>query len=136
MCQRGLITRDNYRRSNIFVRELAARVLVITYYSLLLVGSLVAVHNTAASRRREQAIAIGKERREALMRAKRVCRAPLSGSDEATIEDGDMLIDEKADLETRTAQAVEELKSALSSQYVPLIFFLLLLTQSKETHCL
>ncbi|EMS52684.1 Importin subunit alpha-2 [Triticum urartu] len=74
------------------------------------------VHNTAASRRREQAIAIGKERREALMRAKRVCRAPLSGSDEATIEDGDMVIDEKADLETRTAQAVEELKSALSSQ--------------------
>uniref|UniRef100_A0A453EC91 Importin subunit alpha n=1 Tax=Aegilops tauschii subsp. strangulata TaxID=200361 RepID=A0A453EC91_AEGTS len=50
------------------------------------------------------------------MRAKRVCRAPLSGSDEATIEDGDMVIDEKADLETRTAQAVEELKSALSSQ--------------------
>ncbi|XBI25903.1 hypothetical protein VPH35_050735 [Triticum aestivum] len=74
------------------------------------------VHNTAASRRREQAIAIGKERREALMRAKRVCRAPLSGSDEATVEDGDMVIDEKADLETRTAQAVEELKSALSSQ--------------------
>ncbi|PWZ08265.1 Importin subunit alpha-2 [Zea mays] len=75
------------------------------------------VRNTAANRRREQAIAIGKERREALMRAKRVCRAPLSGSDEAAAEEGDMVVDEeKADLETRTTQAVEELKSALSSQ--------------------
>lgn len=75
------------------------------------------VHSTAASRRREQAVAIGKERREALMRAKRVCRTPLSGSDEAAIEDGDMVIDEeKAGLETRTAQAVEELKSSLSIQ--------------------
>jgi hypothetical protein len=85
-----------------------------------LVGSLVAVHNTAASRRREQAVAIGKERREALMRAKRVCRTPLSGSNELAIEDGDMVIDdEKSGLETRTAQAVQELKSSLSSQYVP-----------------
>jgi hypothetical protein len=75
------------------------------------------VRNTAANRRREQALAIGKERREALMRAKRVCRAPLSGSDEVVAEDGDMVIDEgKADLEARTTQAVEELKSALSSQ--------------------
>jgi len=82
-----------------------------------LVVCLVAVLNTAANRRREQALAIGKERREALMRAKRVCRAPLSGSDEAGAEDGDMVIDEgKADLEARTTQAVEELKSALSSQ--------------------
>ena len=56
------------------------------------------------------------------MRAKRVCRAPLSGSDEAAAEDGDMVIDEgKADLEARTTQAVEELKSALSSQQVPSI---------------
>jgi hypothetical protein len=78
------------------------------------------VHNTAASRRREQAVAIGKERREALMRAKRVCRTPLSGSNEFAIEDGDMVIDdEKSGLETRTAQAVQELKSSLSSQYVP-----------------
>ncbi|KAF0920756.1 hypothetical protein E2562_036840 [Oryza meyeriana var. granulata] len=75
------------------------------------------VHNTAASRRREQAIAIGKERREALIRAKRVCRAPLSGSDEAEMEEGDMLVDEeKACLEAKTAHAVEELKSALSNQ--------------------
>ncbi|GJN37421.1 hypothetical protein PR202_gb26374 [Eleusine coracana subsp. coracana] len=74
------------------------------------------VHNSAASRRREQAIAIGKERREALMRAKRVCRAPLSGSDEAAMEEGDMVInEEKSDLDARTAQAVEDLKSALSS---------------------
>lgn len=51
------------------------------------------------------------------MRAKRVCRAPLSGSDEAAAEEGDMVIDEeKADLEARTTHAVEELKSALSSQ--------------------
>ncbi|CAL4958358.1 unnamed protein product [Urochloa decumbens] len=75
------------------------------------------VHNSASSRRREHAIAVGKERREALMRAKRVCRAPLSGSDETVVEEGDMVVDEeKADLEARTAQAVEELKSALSTQ--------------------
>jgi importin subunit alpha-6/7 len=82
-------------------------------------GCLVAVHNSAASRRREQAVAIGKERREALMRAKRVCRAPLSGSDDAAMEETDMVMDvDKADLGERTVQAVEELKSALSSQYV------------------
>ncbi|KAG2595534.1 hypothetical protein PVAP13_5KG081800 [Panicum virgatum] len=75
------------------------------------------VHNSASSRRREHAIAVGKERREALMRAKRVCRAPLSGSDETVMEEGDMVIDEeKANLEAQTAQAVEELKSALSTQ--------------------
>ncbi|KAF2948502.1 hypothetical protein DAI22_01g040600 [Oryza sativa Japonica Group] len=75
------------------------------------------VRNTAASRRREQAIAIGKERREALIRAKRVCRAPISGSDEAEMEEGDMVVDEeKACLEAKTAHAVEELKSALSIQ--------------------
>jgi hypothetical protein len=62
------------------------------------------------------------------MRAKRVCRTPLSGSNEFAIEDGDMVIDdEKAGLETRTAQAVQELKSSLSSQYVPFFgsFFLM-----------
>ncbi|TVU21742.1 hypothetical protein EJB05_31399 [Eragrostis curvula] len=75
------------------------------------------VHSSASSRRREQAVAIGKERREALMRAKRVCRVPLSGSDEAAVEEGDMVIDEeKSDLEARTTQAVEDLKSALSNQ--------------------
>uniref|UniRef100_A0A0D9Y3H8 Importin subunit alpha n=1 Tax=Oryza glumipatula TaxID=40148 RepID=A0A0D9Y3H8_9ORYZ len=75
------------------------------------------VRNTAASRRREQAIAIGKERREALIRAKRVCRASISGSDEAEMEEGDMVVDEeKACLEAKTAHAVEELKSALSIQ--------------------
>ena len=56
------------------------------------------------------------------MRAKRVCRAPLSGSDETVMEEGDMVIDEeKANLEAQTAQAVEELKSALSTQYVSTI---------------
>lgn len=83
------------------------------------------MRNTAASRRREQAIAIGKERREALIRAKRVCRAPISGSDEAEMEEGDMLVDEeKACLEAKTAHAVEELKSALSIQYGTGIFFM------------
>jgi importin subunit alpha-6/7 len=53
------------------------------------------------------------------MRAKRVCRAPLSGSDDAAMEETDMVMDvDKADLGERTVQAVEELKSALSSQYV------------------
>jgi hypothetical protein len=87
--------------------------------SLSSVRCLVAVHNSASSRRREHAIAVGKERREALMR---VCRAPLFGSDKTVMEEGDMVIDEeKADLEARTAQAVEELKSALSTQYVSTI---------------
>jgi hypothetical protein len=44
------------------------------------------------------------------MCVKCVCRAPLSGSDEAAMEEDNMVIDEeKADLEAQMAQAVEDL---------------------------
>ncbi|CAD6239718.1 unnamed protein product [Miscanthus lutarioriparius] len=63
--------------------------------------------------RREQALVIGKERREALMRAKRVCRAALSGSDEAAAEDGDMLLEAAWCLTNIAAGEPEETKSLL-----------------------
>ncbi|KAF3333632.1 importin subunit alpha-2 isoform X1 [Carex littledalei] len=77
------------------------------------------VTNTAANRRRQQAISIGKERREALIRAKRLCRDSLIENDEngKGLDEGEMVIDEeKSVLNARTAQTVQELKSFLSYQ--------------------
>lgn len=72
------------------------------------------VHIIAASRRKQHAITVGKERREALIRTKRLCRG--LGDDDITFE-GDMIIDkEKAALDTRTAETVESLKSAIHHQ--------------------
>ncbi|XP_010920895.2 importin subunit alpha-2 [Elaeis guineensis] len=72
------------------------------------------VHNTAAQRRRQHAIAVGKERREALIRTKRLCRVAVVDDSEVLLE-GDMLVDEeKAVLDSQTSQTVEDLKSALS----------------------
>lgn len=72
----------------------------------------------AANRRRQQAITVGKERREALVRTKRLCRVGI-GSDSDLPDDGDMMIDEEQSLlETQTSSAVEELKSAVMYQYV------------------
>lgn len=72
----------------------------------------------AANRRRQQAITVGKERREALVRTKRLCRVGISGDGDVPV-DGDMMIDEEQSiLETQTSSAVEELKSAVIYQYV------------------
>ena len=74
----------------------------------------------AANRRRQQAITVGKERREALVRTKRLCRVGIS-SDNDVPDDGDLMIDvEQSILESQTSSAVEELKSAVMYQYVNL----------------
>lgn len=81
-------------------------------------GICISVHNAAAQRRRQHAIAVGKERREALIRTKRLCRVAVADDSEVLLE-GDMLVDEeKAVLDSQTSQTVEDLKSALSYQYV------------------
>ncbi|QCE06201.1 importin subunit alpha-2 [Vigna unguiculata] len=75
------------------------------------------VGNAAASRRREHAVAVGKERRESLMRAKRLCRVGIGGGDFEVAIGSDMLIDEEqSNLESQTSVAVENLKSALAFQ--------------------
>ncbi|XP_020102554.1 importin subunit alpha-2 isoform X1 [Ananas comosus] len=74
------------------------------------------VHNTAAHRRRQQAIAVGKERRESLIRAKRLCRDTVIDGSESPFE-GDMIIDEEKEaLDSKTSQTVLELKSAIAFQ--------------------
>ncbi|KAJ0028174.1 hypothetical protein Pint_35584 [Pistacia integerrima] len=68
------------------------------------------VGNVAAQRRRQNAVTVGKERRESLVRAKRLCRVGTSGDSEVSV-DNDMMVDEEQSiLETQTAAAVEELK--------------------------
>ena len=82
------------------------------------------VGNVAANRRRQLAVTVGKERREALVRTKRLCRVGVSG-DDVTFIDSDMMIDEEQSvLEAQTSSAVEELKLAIAYQYVRLYLFL------------
>lgn len=74
------------------------------------------VGNVAAHRRRQNAVTIGKERREALVRTKRLCRVGVSG-DSIVPLDSDMMIDEEQSiLESQTSLAVEELKAAVAYQ--------------------
>lgn len=75
------------------------------------------VHNTSAQRRRQLAVAVGKERREALIRTKRLCREALFDDNEASLE-GNMNIDEeRAVLNAQASQIIEDLKSAMTYQY-------------------
>lgn len=82
----------------------------ITWYCL--------VGNVAAQRRRQNAVSVGKERRESLVRAKRMCRVRTSGDNEVDV-DHDMVLDEEQSiLDSQASAAVEELKSAVEYQYV------------------
>ncbi|KAG2262420.1 hypothetical protein Bca52824_069499 [Brassica carinata] len=76
------------------------------------------VGNVAGQRRRQQAVTVAKERRESLVRAKRLCRVGTNGDDEDDPHvENEMLIDEEQPvLEAQTSKAVEELKSALQYQ--------------------
>ncbi|KAJ4828420.1 Importin subunit alpha-9, partial [Turnera subulata] len=82
------------------------------------------VGGAAAERRRQNAVAVGKERRESLVRAKRLCRVGpseggSSGGDDAAIHDdqNEMMIEEEQPiLETQTTSAVEALKAAVAYQ--------------------
>lgn len=82
------------------------------------------VGNVAAHRRRQHAVTVGKERRESLVRAKRLCRVGTSGEGdgegEAPLESGMIIEEEQSILEAQTSSAVEELKAAVSNQYVTL----------------
>lgn len=73
------------------------------------------VHNTSVQRRRQHAVTVGKDRREILIRTKRLCRhAP---GDDEVLEEGDMILDEeKSALDAQTLQTVENLKSAVLHQ--------------------
>ena len=71
------------------------------------------MHDIAGRRRREHAVALGKERREALVRAKRICRHGFN--DDATSQDSGMMVDEQAvSLNAQTSRTVEELKLVVS----------------------
>uniref|UniRef100_A0A1D1XP33 Importin subunit alpha n=2 Tax=Anthurium amnicola TaxID=1678845 RepID=A0A1D1XP33_9ARAE len=71
------------------------------------------VHELAAHRRRQHAVTVGKERREVLVRAKRLCRDGVVDDNVAYL-DGSMMIDEeKAAADAETSRTVEELKSVM-----------------------
>ncbi|KAL6011089.1 Importin subunit alpha-9 [Asimina triloba] len=71
------------------------------------------VGDVAAHRRRQLAVTVGKERREALVRTKRLCRDGIVGNNDFLL-DREMVVDvEQSTLDSQTCHAVEELKSAL-----------------------
>lgn len=74
----------------------------------------ILVGNVAASRRRQHAITVGKERRESLVRAKRLCRVGISDDGEVPLDSEMMIDEEQSILESQTSLAVEELKSAVA----------------------
>lgn len=93
------------------------------------------VGNVAAHRRRQNAVSVGKERRESLVRAKRLCRVGVSGGEDGDAQiDSDMVIDEEQSiLEAQTSSCVEVLKAAIDYQYgQSSILYILLLTQSSS----
>lgn len=75
-----------------------------------------AVGTVAAQRRRQNAVTVGKERRESLVRAKRLCRVGTGGESDDSVENEMMIDEEQSILESQTASAVEELKSAVAYQ--------------------
>ncbi|KAK8621104.1 hypothetical protein V6N13_067545 [Hibiscus sabdariffa] len=75
------------------------------------------VGNVAAQRRRQNAATVGKERRESLVRAKRLCRVGATGEGDVLVEENHMMTDEEGFLlEDQTSSAVKELKSAVVYQ--------------------
>ncbi|CAN1333651.1 Importin subunit alpha-9 [Linum perenne] len=70
------------------------------------------VGTAATQKRRQHAVAVGKERRDSLVRAKRMCRVGPSGD-----VDSEMMVDEEESiLDAQASAAVEELKSAVAFQ--------------------
>ncbi|KAL4582384.1 hypothetical protein LXL04_006931 [Taraxacum kok-saghyz] len=77
----------------------------------------VVVGSTAAQKRKQNAVSVGKERREALFRTKRLCRAGVSTDTDIPIDDNDMMIEEEQSiLESQTTSAVQELNLAITFQ--------------------
>ncbi|GKD54134.1 importin subunit alpha-9-like protein, partial [Tanacetum coccineum] len=78
-----------------------------------LFGGIV-VGNAAVQRRRQHAVSVAKERREATFRTKRLCREGVS-IDMDVVSDGGMVIEEEPSvLDAQMGSAVEELKLAVS----------------------
>ncbi|KAL0316256.1 UNVERIFIED_CONTAM: Importin subunit alpha-9 [Sesamum radiatum] len=78
---------------------------------------VISVGSVAVQRRREHAVMVGKERREALMRTKRLCRVGVSSENADIPVEDDMTMDEEQSvLEDQTLKAVEELKHAIAYQ--------------------
>ncbi|KAL0426389.1 UNVERIFIED_CONTAM: Importin subunit alpha-9 [Sesamum latifolium] len=78
---------------------------------------VISVGSVAVQRRREHAVMVGKERREALMRTKRLCRVGVSSENaDIPVEDDMMTDEEQSVLEDQTLKAVEELKHAIGYQ--------------------
>eukprot|EP00252_Welwitschia_mirabilis_P027722 TRINITY_DN9595_c0_g1_i1.p1 TRINITY_DN9595_c0_g1~~TRINITY_DN9595_c0_g1_i1.p1 ORF type:complete len:550 (-),score=123.98 TRINITY_DN9595_c0_g1_i1:368-2017(-) len=70
------------------------------------------VANIASQRRRQQAVSIGKERRDAVVRAKRLCRSD-NETENASMVDADACFEnEMSAIEQQTVSIVEELKTA------------------------
>ncbi|KAL8489115.1 hypothetical protein ACS0TY_025134 [Phlomoides rotata] len=77
------------------------------------------VESVAVQRRRENAVTVGKEKREALMRTKCLCREGVSSENADVPVDDDMDMDEQQSiLEVQTVKFVDELKHAIGYQYV------------------
>ncbi|KAL4565690.1 hypothetical protein LXL04_029793 [Taraxacum kok-saghyz] len=75
----------------------------------------VVVGSTAAQKRKQNAVSVGKERIEALFRTKRLCRAGVSTDTDILIDDNDMMIEEEQSiLESQTTSAVQELNLAIT----------------------
>jgi hypothetical protein len=75
------------------------------------------VGNVAGQRRRKQAVTVAKERRELLVRAKRLCRVGTNGDVEDALVENEMMVDEEQPiLEAQASKSVEELKSAVQYQ--------------------
>ncbi|KAK9756289.1 hypothetical protein RND81_01G087200 [Saponaria officinalis] len=74
------------------------------------------VGNLASQRRRQNAIIIAKERREALMRTKRLCRIGIGGDDSSELDNDMMLDEDQSLLDAQTTSAVEALKAAVAYQ--------------------
>ncbi|KAL4573533.1 hypothetical protein LXL04_020343 [Taraxacum kok-saghyz] len=55
----------------------------------------ISVGSTAAQKRKQNAVSVGKERREALFRTKQLCRAGVSTDTDIPIDDNDMMIEEE-----------------------------------------
>ncbi|KAL4560762.1 hypothetical protein LXL04_032916 [Taraxacum kok-saghyz] len=77
----------------------------------------ISVGSTAAQKRKQNTVSVGKERREALFRTKRLCRAGVSTDTDIPIDDNDMMIEEEQSiLESQTTSAVQELNLAITFQ--------------------
>lgn len=74
---------------------------------------LYIVGSAAVQRRRQLAVSVAKERREAMFRTKRLCREGVSIDTDVTASE--MIVEEEPSiLEAQTSSVIEELKLAVS----------------------